>query len=47
MHDGTYAFKNYEFFKSKMIDFYHRGIKKNLIERSEEVINNNGEYILE
>ena len=35
-----------EFFESRPGDFYRRGIEK-LIERWEEVVNNNGEYIID
>jgi len=35
-----------EFFESRPGDFYRLGIEK-LVERWEEVVNNNGEYIID
>ena len=35
-----------DFFESRPVDFYRRGIEK-LIERWEEVVNNGGEYIID
>lgn len=34
-----------EFFESKPADFYHKGIQK-IVQRWEQVVNNNGEYII-